>query len=41
MFMKFNVEEKYVLEHSPLQMLKDSGVDISAFNIEQVDFENF
>lgn len=41
LFMKFNVAEKFVLEHSPLQYMENIGACTSAFNKKDEDFEHF
>lgn len=41
MYMKFDVKEKYVLEHSPRKIIEDHGAFVSAFSKKDVDFEIF
>lgn len=41
MYMNFNIEESYVLQHSPLEIMEKHGVCISALNKENGSFENF
>lgn len=41
MYMDFKVNEGYVLNQSPLQIMEDNGILISELNNQNVDFTNF